>query len=51
MKRAQQEFYQNGQILFYDYDKLIMNDPEVKVIKRKRKINGNLYFYVLEKVK
>jgi methyltransferase OMS1 len=51
LKRAEKELYDNGQILFINYDDLIMNDPDVKVLKRKRKLNGKLYYYVLEKVK
>ena len=51
LKRAEKEMFENGQILFINYDKFILNDPDVKVVKRKRKLNGKLYFYVLEKIK
>lgn len=47
---AENELVKRGQVLFYDYDNLVLNDPEVKVIKRKRKLAGNFYFYVLEKL-
>jgi hypothetical protein len=51
LKRAERELSENGQILFINYDDLIQNDPDVKVIQKKRKLNGSLYYYVLEKVK
>jgi len=49
-KNARHELYNRGQVLFYNYQKLIDNDPDVKIIKKKRKLHGKLYFYVLEKL-
>ncbi len=51
LKRVQRELKEHGQHLYYNYDDLILHDPDVKVIDKKRKINGKLYYYVLEKVK
>ncbi len=51
LKRADKELYENGQMLFINYDNMILSDPDVKVLNRKRKINGKLYYYVLEKIK
>jgi ubiquinone/menaquinone biosynthesis C-methylase UbiE len=50
LKRADKELSENGQILFIDYEQLIQNDPDVRVIHKKRKLNGSLYYYVLEKI-
>ncbi len=36
-----------GQVYHHDYSLLIENDPEIKVIKRKRKMRGMLYYYEL----
>lgn len=49
-KNAKNEFYNRGQVLFYNYEKFIENDPEVKILKKKRRLHGKLYFYVLEKL-
>ena len=51
IKNANEEFKERGQILFRNYDEMILNDPEVRVIEKKRKINGRLFYYVLEKIK
>jgi len=50
IKKANEELVNRGQILFLNYDDLILNDKEVKIIKKRRKINGRLFIYVLEKV-
>jgi ubiquinone/menaquinone biosynthesis C-methylase UbiE len=50
LKRANKELNENGQVLFINYDELVLNDPEIKVIQKKRKLNGSLYYYVLEKI-
>lgn len=36
-----------GQVYHHDYSLMIENDPEIKVIKRKRKMRGMLYYYEL----
>jgi methyltransferase OMS1 len=50
LKRAEKELAENGQILFINYDNLILKDSDVKVLEKKRKLNGSLYYYVLEKI-
>jgi len=49
-KKAKDEFYNRGQVLFYNYEKFIEKDPEVKIIKKKRKLHGKLFYYVIEKL-
>ena len=49
-KKARDEFYNRGQVLFYNYEKFIDNDTEVKMIKKKRRLHGKLYYYILEKL-
>ena len=51
IQNAEEEFKERGQILFRNYDTLIKDDSDVKVLYRKRKINGRLFMYVLEKIK
>ena len=51
IKSANKELNERGQVLFRNYDELVQNDNQVKIIKKKRKMNGRLYFYVLEKIK
>jgi len=50
IKNAPKEFVERGQHLYRNWDRLILNDPSVKVIKNKRKINGRLYYYELVKL-
>ena len=50
LKQAKHELAYRGQLLFLNYDDMILNDKEVKIIKRRRKINGRLFIYVLEKL-
>jgi len=50
IKNADKEFVERGQHLYRNWDELIMNDPSLKIIKKKRKLNGRLYYYELEKV-
>ena len=50
LRNAQGELKNSGQVLFYNYDKFVLNDPDVKVLKNKRKLHGRLYYYVLEKL-
>jgi len=49
-KNAKDEFYNRGQVLFYNYEKFIDRDPEIRIVQKKRKLHGKLYFYVLEKL-
>jgi len=43
-------FSTRGQVYLHNYGKLIERDNEVKVIKKKRKMKGKVYYYVLEKL-
>ena len=49
INKANNQLHESGQILIRDWDKLILNDPEVEVIKAKRRINGKIYYYELRK--
>ena len=51
IRRSEKEFAENGQILIHNYNDLIMTDGDVRVLKSKRKLNGKLFYYVLEKIK
>ena len=50
IRGAVQEFDLRGQHLYKNWDKLILNDKDIKVLKSRRKINGRLYYYELEKI-
>jgi hypothetical protein len=50
IKNAHIEFLQRGQHLYRNWDELILNDPSIKIVKRKRKLNGRLFYYELEKL-
>lgn len=50
VKRAPQVLSQRGEVLIHNFDRVIKNDPDVRIIKQKRKLNGKIYFYVLEKL-
>ncbi len=50
MKNSPKEFDERGQHLYRNWDHIILKDKSVKVIKNKRKMNGSLYYYVLEKL-
>ena len=50
LRNADIELKNSGQVLFYNYDNFLLNDPDVKVLKNKRKLHGRLYYYVLEKL-
>jgi methyltransferase OMS1 len=48
-KNSHRELTKRGQHLYRNWDDLILHDNDVKIIKNKRKINGRLFIYVLEK--
>ena len=50
MRRASFNLGARGQIYHFNFENMVQKDPEVKVIKEKRKFNGMLYYYVLEKL-
>ena len=50
MRKAELNLGARGQIYHYNFDDLVANDPEVRVLKAKRKMRGMIYIYVLEKV-
>ncbi len=50
IKNAWKHLENSGQTIHLDWHSLIKKDPEVRVIKQKRKINGRLYSYELEKI-
>ena len=39
-----------GQVYHHDYAHMIERDPEVRVVKQKRKVRGLVYYYELEKL-
>lgn len=47
---AKRMFFSQGQSVIIDWDSLILHDKSIKVIQKKRKINGRLYYYELEKI-
>ena len=49
MRRATLNLGARGQVYHFDFENMIRNDTEVKVVKHKRKFKGMVYFYVLEK--
>lgn len=51
IKNADKEFVERGQHLYRYWDDLIVNDPDIKVVQKKRKLNGRLFYYELEKIK
>ena len=50
MRKATLNLGARGQVYHTDFEKLVENDPQIKVIKCKRKLKGMLYYYVLEKI-
>ena len=51
IKNADKEFVERGQHLYRNWDDLIVNDPDVKIIQKKRKLNGRFFYYEIEKIK
>lgn len=50
IKKAPKEFLERGQHLYRNWDNMILKDPSVRVVKSRRKLNGRLYYYELEKL-
>ena len=50
MRKSSVNLGARGQVYHHDWEKIVDEDPEVRVVKKKRKHRGMLYFYVLEKV-
>ena len=50
MRKASVNLGARGQIYHNDYSLLINDDPEVRIIKCKRKMRGMIYYYELEKL-
>lgn len=47
MRRASVNLGARGQVYHHDFSLLVEQDPEVRVVKRKRKMRGMLYYYEL----
>lgn len=50
LRKASINLGARGQVYHHDFAGLIENDPEIKVLQKKRKKKGMIYFYVLQKV-
>ena len=50
MRKATLNLGARGQVYHTDWEKLIEADPDVKVLKCKRKLQGMLYVYIIEKL-
>jgi methyltransferase OMS1 len=50
IQEARNEFLENGQHLYRNWDTLILNDPSVKIVKKRRKLHGRVFYYELEKL-
>ena len=49
LRKASLNLGARGQIYHHDFAAMLENDPDLKVIEKKRKHRGMLYFYILEK--
>ena len=47
MRKAVVNLGARGQVYHHDFADLIENDPEVQIVKRKRKLQGMVYYYEL----
>ena len=47
LRKASVNLGARGQVYNHDFAELVENDPEIRVIKKKRKIRGMLYYYEL----
>ncbi len=50
ISNALEEFSERGQHLYRKWDDLILSDPTIRIIKHRRKMNGALYYYEIEKL-
>lgn len=50
MAKASVNLGARGQVYHHDFSMMVENDPEVRVVKCKRKMRGMLYYYELQKV-
>jgi methyltransferase OMS1, mitochondrial len=50
MLRCSVNMSARAQFYHHDYTKLVENDPEVRVVKSKRKRRGMIYYYELQKI-
>ena len=50
LRKASVNLGARGQVYHHDFAGIIEADPEVRVVKRKRKIRGMLYYYELQKL-
>jgi hypothetical protein len=50
MQKCSVNLAARGQVYHHDFSLLIENDPEVIVLKKKRKMRGMIYYYELQKV-
>ena len=50
LRKASVNLGARGQVYHNDFDHIIRNDPEVRVVKSKRKMRGMLYYYELQKL-
>ena len=39
-----------AQVYHHDFDRLVTNNPKLKVVKRKREFHGQIYYYELERL-
>lgn len=47
LRKASVNLGARGQVYNHDFAHMIENDPEVRIVKRKRKVRGMLYYYEL----
>ena len=50
IRKASVNLGARGQIYHHDFAHLVENDPDVKVVKRKRKLRGMIYYYELQRL-
>ena len=50
MRKAVINLGARGQVYHHDFAHLVENDPEVEIVKKKRKMRGLVYYYELKKL-
>ena len=50
LRKASVNLGARGQVYHFDYSHLLENDPEIRIVKKKRKVRGMIYYYELEKL-